>query len=140
MANVLTSCDHPQNEKLPHKIFNKHDDLVNDKAFPALPSKATATIVYIRENLERRQNLFYNKKARDFFSSPSPPCTTPYEPLAGRRVTTYYSLAMTFVIRGFELDPRGRSSRIGTKEVSTSRSAASWQQKPHRGGHRGAFH
>ena len=24
---------------------------------------------------------------------------------------------MTFVIRGFELDPRGRSSRIGTKEV-----------------------
>ena len=115
MANVLTSCDHPQNEKLPHKIFNKHDDLVNDKAFPALPLKATTTIVYIRENLERRQNLFYNKKARDFFSSP--PCTTPYEPLAGRRVTTYYSLAMTFVIRGFELDPRGRSSRIGTKEV-----------------------
>ena len=67
MANVLTSCDHPQNEKLPHKIFNKHDDLVNDKAFPALPLKATTTIVYIRENLERRQNLFYNKKGRDFF-------------------------------------------------------------------------
>ena len=75
MANVLTSCDHPQNEKLPHKIFNKHDDLVNDKAsLPALPLKATA----IRKSGEACKRSY--KK-----SQISPP---PYEPLAGRRVTT----------------------------------------------------
>ena len=94
MANVLTSCDHPQNEKLPHKIFNKHDDLVNDKALPALPLKATA----IRKSGEACKRSY--KKGQIFFSS-SPP---PYEPLAGRRVTTGYSLVYT--LRGFE-DARG---------------------------------
>ena len=64
MANVLTSCDHPQNEKLPHKIFNKHDDLVNDKALPALPLKATDAI---RKSREAKRIWWYNKKAR-FFS------------------------------------------------------------------------
>ena len=62
LANVLTSCDHPQNEKLPHKIFNKHDDLVNDKAsLPALPLKATA----IRKSGEACKRSY--KKGQIFF-------------------------------------------------------------------------